>query len=54
MLAAAGFPEYVIANYGGWAEGSQSLVRRYTRPTTEMITKVSEHMSGSASFAVRD
>ena len=41
MLAAAGFPEYVIANYGGWAEGSQSL-RRYSRPTTEMITKVSE------------
>ena len=53
MLAAAGFPEYVIANYGGWAEGSQSL-RRYTRPTTAMITKVSEHMSGSASFAVGD
>jgi integrase len=33
MLASGGYPEYIIAMYGGWAEGSTSL-RRYTRPTS--------------------
>ena len=43
MLAAGGYPEYIIAMYGGWAEGSTSL-RRYTRPTSAVIGDVSRHM----------
>ena len=43
MLASGGYPEYIIAMYGGWAEGSASL-RRYTRPTMAMIGDVSRHM----------
>jgi len=43
MLAAGGFPEYIIAMYGGWAEGSESL-RRYTRPSFQLIQSVSKHM----------
>lgn len=48
LLAAAGFPEYVIAQYGGWAEGSESL-RIYTRPTKLMIDRVSKQMSEGGS-----
>ena len=43
MLAARGFPEYIIAMYGGWAEGSLSM-RRYTRPSHRVISEVSRHM----------
>ncbi len=31
MMAAAGFPQYIIAIYGGWTENSTSL-RIYTKP----------------------
>jgi hypothetical protein len=44
MLAAAGFPQYLIAHYGGWAENSASL-KRYARPSEESISMVSEYMS---------
>ena len=40
MLASGGYPEYIIAMYGGWAEGSTSL-RRYTRLTSAVIGDVS-------------
>jgi integrase len=43
ILAAGGYPEYIIAMYGGWAEGSASL-RRYTRPTMATVADVSRHM----------
>jgi len=43
MLAAGGYPEYIIAMYGGWAEGSTSL-RRYTKPTMATVGDVSRHM----------
>ena len=43
MLAAGGYPEYIIAMYGGWAEGSASL-RRYTRPTMAVVGDVSRNM----------
>lgn len=51
LLAAAGFPEYVIAQYGGWAEGSESL-RIYTRPTKTMIDRVSKQMSAGGCNSV--
>ena len=44
MLAAAGFPHYIIAIYGGWADGSQTL-KRYTRPSDAMLELVSAHMA---------
>ena len=47
MMAAAGFPEYIIAIYGGWSEGSTSL-RIYTKPSEEMLQMVSMHMSAMA------
>ena len=43
MLAAGGYPEYIIAMYGGWAPGSTSL-RRYTRPSLSVVGDVSRHM----------
>jgi Phage integrase family len=43
MLAAGGYPEYIIAMYGGWAEGSTSL-RRYTRPSVGVVCEISRHM----------
>ena len=43
LLAVGGYPEYIIAMYGGWAEGSASL-RRYTRPTMATVADVSRHM----------
>ena len=38
----------MIAQYGGWAEGSESL-RIYTRPTKLMIDRVSKQMSEGGS-----
>ena len=43
-LAAAGFPEYIIAFYGGWAPNSKSM-KRYIQPTDDIIRIVSGHMS---------
>jgi len=48
MLAAAGFPHYVIAIYGGWSPDSKTL-RFYTKPSNEMIKLVSAHMAAMAS-----
>jgi hypothetical protein len=43
-LAAAGFPEYIIAFYGGWAPGSTAM-RRYIKPSNDVVRRVSQHMS---------
>ena len=47
-LAAAGFPEYVIAFYGGWAQGSRAM-RTYIKPTDDIVKRVSQHMSQTQS-----
>ena len=44
LMAGAGFPEFIIAQYGGWVEGSESL-KVYIRPTRETIERVSRHMA---------
>ena len=44
MLAMMGLPEYIIAWYGGWAEGSTAM-RTYVQISPEVISKVSRHMS---------
>jgi hypothetical protein len=44
MLAMMGLPEYIIAWYGGWAQGSTAL-RQYVQISPEIISKVSRHMS---------
>jgi hypothetical protein len=44
MMAAAGFPQYLIAHYGGWKANSRSL-ERYARPSDESIQRVSEYMA---------
>ena len=52
-LAAAGFPEYIIAFYGGWAPNS-SAMRTYIQVTPDTVKKVSHHMSHvQASLAVQ-
>jgi hypothetical protein len=43
MMAAAGYPQYMIAIYGGWSENSRSL-RIYTKTSDEMVGRVSRHM----------
>jgi hypothetical protein len=43
MMAAAGFPQYLIAMYGGWAKESKSL-RIYAQPSEEIIERVTGHM----------
>lgn len=43
-LAAAGFPDFVIAFYGGWSQDS-TVMRRYIRPSNAVIQKVSHHMT---------
>lgn len=53
MLAAAGFPEYIIAMYGGWKEGSTSL-RQYTRPSLLLVGSVSRHMFRMQSINVEE
>ena len=47
-LAAAGFPEYIIAFYGGWAQGSRAM-RTYIKPTNAIIKRVSLHMTQAQS-----
>lgn len=44
LMASAGFPEFIIAQYGGWVEGSESL-KVYIRPTRETVDSVSRHMA---------
>ena len=44
MMAAAGFPDYLIALYGGWDPDSK-VFRLYIHPTRESAEKVSAHMS---------
>ena len=44
MMAAAGFPDYVIAYYGGWAPGSKAM-QRYIHPSDDIIKTVSRHMA---------
>ena len=44
LMASAGFPEFIIAQYGGWVEGSESL-KVYVRPTRETIDRVSRYMA---------
>ena len=52
-LAAAGFPEYVIAFYGGWAPGSRAM-RTYIKPSNDIIRRVSHHMTrAQSSLAVQ-
>jgi hypothetical protein len=47
MMAAAGFPQYLIAHYGGWSENSQSL-KLYTKLPLEAIERVSSQFSNAA------
>jgi hypothetical protein len=47
MMAAAGFPHYVIAIYGGWSIESKTL-RLYTKPSEQMTESVSAHMTTMA------
>ena len=44
MMAAAGFPQYLLAHYGGWTPDSKAL-RIYAKPTEEMSTMVSKHFT---------
>ena len=44
MLAAAGFPQYVIEYYGGWAADSKT-VRQYVQLSGKEVTRVSEIMA---------
>lgn len=48
ILAAAGFPDYIIAYYGGWAPGSQAM-RTYIQPSDTLIQTVSGHMGSMQS-----
>ena len=43
-LAAAGFPQYIIATYGGWTENSKAM-HIYTRLSTSTNELVSKHMA---------
>ena len=36
-LAAAGYPEYIIAFYGGWAEGSKAMNGTSARATSSLV-----------------
>jgi hypothetical protein len=47
MMASAGFPQYLIAHYGGWAESSSAL-KKYIRPSDASIARVSEYMTTMA------
>jgi len=47
MLAAAGFPQYVIEMYGGWTKDSKSL-RRYIKPSMKLVKMVSAQMAAMA------
>lgn len=43
-MAAAGFHDYVIAYYGGWAPDSRCM-RKYIKPSNNMVQNVSQHMA---------
>ena len=43
-LAAAGFPDFVIAFYGGWSPDS-TVMRRYMKPSNSVVKQVSHHMT---------
>jgi hypothetical protein len=45
-LAAAGYPEYIIAFYGGWSEGSKAM-KRYIRPSNSISKSVSHQMASA-------
>ena len=47
MMASAGFPQYLIAHYGGWTADSEAL-KRYVRPSDESIERVSRYMTDMA------
>lgn len=47
MMAAAGYPHYIIAIYGGWSADSKAL-RIYTRPSEAMTQLISAHMGKMA------
>ena len=47
MMAAAGFPQYLIAHYGGWKADSEAL-KKYVRPSDESIERVSRYMTDMA------
>jgi hypothetical protein len=51
MLAAAGFPQYIIAHYGGWTADSEAL-KRYARPSEESVHEVSKKMSAMATVDI--
>jgi hypothetical protein len=48
MMAAAGFPQYLVAQYGGWSETSDSL-KLYTKLPLPIVNQVSMHMVKMAS-----
>jgi hypothetical protein len=47
MMAAAGFPQYLVAHYGGWTANSRSL-QVYARPSDTSVQLVSEAMTRMA------
>ena len=53
MLAAAGFPQYVIASYGGWTEDSKSL-RKYIQLFGASVDKVSSVMAQGFNKSLED
>jgi hypothetical protein len=46
-LSQAGFPEYIIASYGGWVNGSVAM-RRYIVQSASTRRLVSSHMAKTA------
>lgn len=48
-MAAAGFPQYIIELYGGWAENSKTL-KRYTGIATAIVSEVSKGMADAANI----
>jgi integrase len=46
MLAAAGFPSYIIAYFGGWTEDSKTI-RTYAQVGSQAVERVSLAMSQS-------
>jgi integrase len=53
MMAAAGFPQYLVAQYGGWSEKSKSM-QLYTKLPVSVMSKVSSHMVSLASSNVSE
>jgi hypothetical protein len=51
MMAAAGYPQYLVAQYGGWTEDSQSL-KIYTKVADKMLKAVSKHMAEMSNVEV--